>query len=334
MATTRSTRRKANKTAAQVVVVGSFNQDHVWQTARFPQPGETRLGRFSTGPGGKGFNQAVSAARQGAATLFVAAIGRDPLGDAAMALAKSERIDGRWQVVAGEPTGTAAILLDAQAQNMIVVAPGANAVLSPAQIEAQRADLEAAQVLLTQHEVHPAASLRAQSIARAAGVLCIHNPAPPLDGGGDALISGADVLTPNETEFAALIAARDGDSVDADALLALDDDALHALCRRLPTTTVVLTLGARGVFVSHADPAARNDSAAHYRLPAEDVRAVDTTGAGDAFNGGLAAWLALHPQRPFREAVQYANRVAGLAVESHGAALAVPRADEVRKRFG
>ena len=322
--------RRKSKPAAQVVVVGSFNQDHVWTTGRFPQPGETRMGRFTTGPGGKGFNQAIAAARQGAATLFIAAIGRDALGDAAMALATAEGIDGRWQVVAGEATGSAAILLDAQAQNMIIVAPGANAALSPAQVEAQRADIEGARVLVTQHEVHPAASLRAQSIARAAGLLCLHNPAPPLEG-GDALVAGADVLTPNETEFVALLAAR-GVIVEADAIAAVDAATLHAHCRRLGVPTVVLTLGAAGVFVSHADPAVRGESDAFYRVPAEQVRAVDTTGAGDAFSGALAAALAMSPQ-PFRSAVEAASRVAGLAVETHGAALGMPRAEDVRRRF-
>lgn len=326
--------RKARKSPVQVVVVGSFNQDHVWTSARFPQPGETRMGRFSTGPGGKGFNQAMAAVRQGAATLFVAAVGRDRLGEAAIALAQAEGIDGRFQQVAGEATGSAAILLDADAQNMIIVAPGANAALSPAQVEAQQEAIAGARVLLTQHEVHPAASQRAQAIARAAGLICIHNPAPPL-AGADRLLTGADIVTPNETEFAALLAARGvAVGIDPDTLSTLADDALHAHCRALGVPTVVLTLGVAGAFVSHADPAQRGDPEAYYRVAAESVRAVDTTGAGDAFNGALAAHLALNPGCALREAVQQANRVAGLAVETHGAALGMPRADEVRRRFG
>jgi ribokinase len=327
--------RKPRKPAAQVVVVGSFNHDHVWTTGRFPQPGETRMGRFASGPGGKGFNQAVAAARQGAATLFIGAIGRDALGEAAIALAASEGIDGRWQQVAGEATGSAAILLDGSAQNMIIVAPGANAALSPAQVEAQQDAIRAARVLLTQQEVHPAASLRAQAIARAAGLVCIHNPAPPLDRSADRLLDGADIVTPNESEFAALLAARGlAEGIDPAILATLADEVLHAHCRRLGVPTVVLTLGAAGAFISHADPALRGDAEPYYRVAAEAVRAVDTTGAGDAFNGALAAHLALDPGTALREAVQQATRVAGLAVETHGAALGMPRADEVRRRFG
>jgi ribokinase len=318
---------------SRVVVVGSFNQDHVWATERFPQPGETRLGRFSTGPGGKGFNQAVAAVRQGAATVFIAAIGADALGDAAVALALAEQIDGRWQSVPEQATGTAAILLDAAAQNMIIVAPGANLALSMEHVDQQRDAIESARVLLTQHEVSPAASLRAQALARAAGVLCLHNPAPPLAGAADALVAGADVLTPNETEFAALLEAR-GIMVDATTVATLDDELLHRHCRALGVATVVLTLGAAGVFVSHADPAVRDDADAFYRHPAERVHVVDTTGAGDAFNGALAAFLAMHAQARFRDAVRHAGQVAGLAVETHGAAMAMPDRNAVRRRFG
>jgi ribokinase len=326
-------RRKPSRPTAQVIVVGSFNQDHVWTAGRFPQPGETRMGRFTTGPGGKGFNQAVTAARQDAATLFIAAIGRDALGEAAVALAGEEGIDARWQRVAGEATGSAAILLDASGQNMIIVAPGANAALSPAQVEAQRADIETARVLLTQHEVHPAASLRAQALARAAGVLCLHNPAPAIDG-ADALVRGADLLTPNESEFAALLRARGIATLDPDAIAATADDVLHGYCRALEVAVVLLTLGRAGVFVSHADPARFGDTEPHYRVAAAEVRVVDTTAAGDAFNGGLAAFLARHPEAALRESVVHATRVAGLTVETHGAALAMPSAEGLRRRFG
>ncbi len=319
--------------APHVVIVGSFNQDHVWRSERFPQPGETRLGRFSAGPGGKGFNQAIACVRQGAATAFVGALGRDALGDAALALAGSEGLQAHCERVAGEATGTAAILLDGVGQNMIVVGPGANLALSLAHVETQRALIEGARVLVTQHEVALDATAAAMHIARAAGVTTLHNPAPVVAAGGADLLALADVLTPNESEFAALLAAR-GVAVDAHALAALADAELHALCRRLGVPTVVVTLGAAGVFVSHADGALRGDAAAHYRHAAEQVRVVDTTGAGDAFSGGLAAALAMAPAAPFAQAVRSAGRVAGLAVETAGAALAMPRAEAVRARFG
>lgn len=319
--------------APHVVIVGSFNQDHVWRSARFPQPGETRLGRFSCGPGGKGFNQAIACVRQGVATAFVGALGRDALGDSALALAESEGLRARCERVEGEATGTAAILLDGAGQNMIVVGPGANLALSAAYIEAQRALIEGARVLVTQHEVALDATAAALRIARAAGVTTLHNPAPVLAEGADDLLALADLLTPNESEFAALLAAR-GFAVDANALASLADAELHALGRRLGVPTVVVTLGAAGVFVSHADGALRGDAASHYRHAAESVRVVDTTGAGDAFSGALAAALAMAPEAPFAQAVRSAGRVAGLAVETAGAALAIPRAEAVRARFG
>jgi ribokinase len=315
-----------------VVVVGSFNVDQVFRVERFPHPGETCLGRFSSGPGGKGFNQAVSAVRQGAATAFIAAIGADALGEIAIELAGNERIDARWQRESATPTGTAAILLDAGAQNMIVVAPGANAALSVAHVEAQRALIEAAGVLLTQHEVDAEATAQAQRIARAAGVTCLHNPAPPRADCAQ-LVDAADILTPNETEFAALLAVR-GVMVDAATLALLPDAALHDHCRALGLPTVVLTLGEHGAFVSHADPQRFGDDAPCYRVAARTVEAVDSTGAGDAFNGALAAHLALQPHAPLRVAADHAAAVAALAVERPGAALAMPRADEVRARFG
>jgi ribokinase len=313
-----------------VVVVGSFNVDQVFRVERFPHPGETCLGRFSSGPGGKGFNQAVAAARQGAPTAFVAAIGTDALGEIAVELARNEGIDARWQRESTVPTGTAAILLDAGAQNMIVVAAGANGALSVAHVEAQRALIAGARVLVTQHEVAADANAHARGIARAAGALCLHNPAPPLLGVGE--LHDIDILTPNETEFAALLAGV-GVALDPQAVVSLADDEMHALCRRLAVPTVVLTLGAQGAFVSHADAPLRGDDAACYRVAAREVDAIDSTGAGDAFNGALAAHLALHPDAPLRVAADHAAAVAGLAVERVGAALAMPTVDEVRARF-
>lgn len=327
-----TSRKKAAAGGAEVVVVGSFNQDHIWCSAHFPQPGETRLGRFSGGPGGKGFNQSVAAARQGAKTCLIAAIGSDALGEGAQALAKNEGIDARWQLLSTESTGTAAILLDASGQNMIVVAPGANTSLSPAHVAAQADTIAAARVVVTQHEVHPAASRKAMELARAAGVTTVHNPAPVVEG-ADGLLALVDILTPNESEFAALV-QRCGESVVAEQLVQCSDVELHRLCRLLQVPTVVLTLGRHGAFVSHAEHDRRKDADLAYRIAAESVTVVDTTGAGDAFTGALAAMLARSPDTPFVHAVLQANRVAGLAVESAGAALAMPRADDVKRRFG
>ena len=270
---------------ADVVVVGSYNQDHVWRTPRFPAPGETRLGEFTSGPGGKGFNQAVSAARQGASVAFVGALGDDAIADFALALAAKEGIDARCEKRGDAASGTAAILVEHGGQNLIVVGPGANLLLSIAHLDSHANLIGTARVLVTQHEVNMAATRHALEIARASGTLTVHNPAPPLAGEDGSLLDRVDVLTPNESEFAHLL----GREIE---VAALDDAALHALCRELRGPTVVLTLGARGAFVSHDGDDLRGDDAPFYRVEAERVTPVDTTGAGDAFTGALAAALA------------------------------------------
>jgi ribokinase len=317
-----------------VVVVGSYNHDHVWRTPQFPLPGETRLGRFTSGPGGKGFNQAMAAARQGARTAFVAALGEDAIGEGALALGTREGIQMRVERHGDAATGTAAILVDDTGQNLIVVGPGANLRLTAGHVEAQANLIGTARVLITQHEVAPEATRRALELARASGTLTLHNPAPPLAADDGDLLDRIDILTPNESEFAHLLRRCAAVDVDPAGIAARSDEELHGLCRRLGAPTLVLTLGARGVFVSHAGDDARGDAAMHYRLAAEEVRARDTTGAGDAFNGALAAALCRLAGRPFAAAVRAANRAAGLSVEQDGAALAMPTLDAALARFG
>lgn len=317
---------------AQVVVVGSFNVDHVWTCASLPRPGETLAGTYASGPGGKGFNQAVAAARAGAATAFLCALGNDVGAQLARALAVADDIDLR-DAPSALPTGTAGIHVDASGRNSIVIGAGANASLSAEAIDAQAALVAGARVVLAQLESPSAAVLRALQLARAGGAATLLNPAPanaPCDAG---LLAAADVLTPNETEFCALLATHLGERVDPAAVPALDDAVLHALCRRLhPAGTVVVTLGASGAFVSHGGDV-RRDAQDCYRLAGERVRAVDTTGAGDAFNGALAAGLSLAPARAFSANVRFANRYAALSTELPGAALAMPRLADVAARF-
>ncbi|MFC4727674.1 ribokinase [Coralloluteibacterium thermophilus] len=316
--------------ARPVAVVGSFNQDFVWHVERFNAPGETQLGRFDTGPGGKGSNQAIACARLGAPTRFVAALGDDAIAAQARALFDAEGIDARIETHAQAMSGSAAILIDASAQNMIVVGAGANALLSSAHVEAERAAIESAAVLLTQHEVNPDATRRALEIAGAAGVLRIHNPAPTVVPAAAAPLDQVDVLTPNESEFADLLRAHAGLSLAADGLHALGDDDLHALCLRLPPPRIVLTLGARGAFVS--DAGTGDAPAGRLRVPARPVVARDTTGAGDAFNAGLA--VALAEGQPLDHAVHFATRVAALQVQREGAARGMPSRSEVEREWG
>jgi len=317
----------------RVTVVGSYNQDMVWRTARFPVPGETRMGTFTSGPGGKGFNQAIACVRQGVSTHFIGALGDDALARGMRELALAEGLALHCETHAELATGTAAILVEDSGQNLIVVGAGANAALSVAHIESQAAAIRASNVLLTQHEVNVEASLAAQRVARAAGALCLHNPAPPVDARDLQLVDGADLITPNESEFVQLLKLRGIQAPAAEALAWLDEDAFHALCRRLHRGSVAVTLGAQGAFVSHAPEQLRGDAKGRYRCPPERVDAIDTTGAGDAFSGALAAALARAPDAPFADSVRAAGRVAALSTERRGAALAIPRTAEVAQRF-
>jgi ribokinase len=319
---------------ANVVVIGSFNVDHVWNVATLPRPGETLSGEYRSGPGGKGFNQATAAARAGAATAFVCALGDDAGGQLARALATADGIDLRDQR-SEAPTGTAGIFVDAQGRNSIVIGPGANAALSPAFVAQQYDAIGAASVLLAQLETPADTVAAAFSIARDAGVPTVLNPAPADAIAPAALWTLATVVTPNETEFCAQLARHTGEQANPDTLAAQEDATLHRLCRRLlPHGSVVITLGASGCFVSHAGAHLRGDADHHYRIAAEAVTAIDTTGAGDAFNGALAAALARAPAAPFQHHVRYANRYAALSTERAGAAGAMPRDAEIHARFG
>lgn len=317
-----------------VVVVGSFNVDHVWTVATLPRPGETLSGHYHTGPGGKGFNQATAAARAGAATHFVCALGEDLGGQLARALAAADDIH-LHDLSCEAPTGTAGIYVDGDGRNSIVIGPGANAELSADFVDRHDDVFSAASVVLAQLESPVQAVEAALTQARRAGALALLNPAPADAAAPASLLALADVITPNETEFCSQLERHAGERLDADALSRQDDAVLHAACRRLlPHGSVVITLGAAGCFVSHAPGKLRNDAEPHYRAPAAAVDVIDTTGAGDAFNGALAASLAAHPDAAFVEHVRYAVRYAGLSTERPGAAASMPRDADVRARFG
>lgn len=315
----------------KVVVVGSFNVDHVWTTQTLPRAGETLSGEYATGPGGKGFNQAVAARRAGAETAFVCALGDDAGGQLARSLAAGDGIelcDERSEL----PTGTAGIYVDGEGRNSIVIGAGANSALSAGFVESRQDRIAAARVVLAQLESPTDAVLAAMRAARDAGALAMLNPAPANAAVSAELKASVDLLTPNETEFAALLVRHVGERIDADAVAALDQARLHALCRELaPNASVVVTLGASGCFVSHPADDTRGDEGAYYRIPAEPARAVDTTGAGDAFSGALAASLAGRSDSAFAQHVRFATRYAALSTERHGAALAMPRIEEMQK---
>jgi len=307
-----------------VVVVGSFNVDHVWRCEALPAPGATIAGRYSTGPGGKGFNQAVAAHRAGAVTTFLCALGDDAGGAMARGLAAQDGF-ALTAEASSEPTGTGGIYVDARGRNTIVIGPGANAALSSSFVQTQQPLLAGARVVLAQLETPVETIEAALAVAREAGVTTVLNAAPADAPSSIALLKLADVITPNETEFAALLARHVGERIDPDDVAALDGASLHALCRKLVGNgTVVVTLGAVGVFVSHAEDSLRGDSQPYYRVGAEHVQAIDTTGAGDAFNGALVASIAQAADAPFARHVRFANQFAGRSTEKEGAAVAMP----------
>ena len=309
---------------SHVVVVGSFNVDHVWNCSTLPRRGETLGGVYHTGPGGKGFNQAVACARSGARTTFVCALGDDAGGQQARDLAAGDAIELREQR-SPHPTGTAGIYVDDAGHNTIVIGAGANADLSAAFVTRQADTLAGARVLLAQLESPLGSVLEAMRLARAAGTTTMLNPAPANAECLRELLAAADILTPNETEFAALLERHTSTRVDSDAIAGSSDAQLHRLCRTLlPRGTVVITLGAQGAFVSHREDLLRGDDAPSYRVPADRVEPVDTTGAGDAFNGALAASMAGATTTAFAVHVRFATRYAGLSTEHTGAATAMP----------
>ena len=309
---------------SKVAVIGSFNVDHVWRCANLPRPGQTLSGSYASHAGGKGFNQAVAARRAGADTLFICALGSDAGGQLARALAAADGIDLRDQS-SEAPTGTAGIYVDAHGCNSIVIGPGANAALRAGFIDAHAHALAQATVALAQLESPNAAVARGLTLARAAGALCLLNPAPANAATTEELLALTDVLTPNESEFCALLARHRGMTLEPAALAQMGEAGLHALCRALhPHGSVVVTLGEAGCFVSHADAQPRGDAQTHYALPAERVDAVDTTGAGDAFNGALAASLALRARIPFAAHAAFANHYAARSILHHGAAASMP----------
>lgn len=267
------------ETSTDLVVVGSYNLDIGIDVARFPQPGETVLARGSfRSHGGKGSNQAVQASRCGARVGMLACVGDDAAGRGALALWRDESIDTSLVAVReGAATGAAYITIDAHAENQIVVAAGANALLSPDDIESARPAITASKGVLAQLEVSLDAIAAAFGIARHAGVTTVLNAAPASDGLPAALpvlLSLTDLLIVNETEAAQLSGKPVGDANTAAASL-IERVALG----------VIVTLGAKGVHL-------KMKGESGVSLSAPIVRAIDTTGAGDAFTGAFVArWI-------------------------------------------
>ncbi len=296
---------------AQVLVVGSLNMDLVVRAPRLPVPGETLSGRsFSTVPGGKGANQAVAAARLGAATAMVGCVGEDAFGRELRGVLEGDGVDCRGVRTVPGASGVALIVVDDGGRNGIVVVPGANGLLSPEDLDRHREVVAAARVVALQLETPLATVAHAARTARALGKAVVLNPAPaqPLPA---SLLECADFLVPNELEAAAL----SGLPVESVEGAARAGEHL----RRQGAGSVLVTLGERGVVAATAS------GTQHF--PARPVRAVDTTAAGDTFLGGLCA--ALVEGRPLPEAIGFAQAAAAISVTRPGAQPSIPYRREI-----
>ena len=299
---------------APVYVIGSLNTDLVVKTGQLPAPGQTVLGGdFFMNPGGKGGNQAGAAARLGASVALVARLGTDIFADAAMASLERDGLTcTHVSRDPDHPSGVALISIDAAGENQIVVAPGANAALSPADVEHACGELPAGALVLLQLEVPMESVQRTVAIATERHCRVILDPAPAPEGPlPRELLGGVYLLTPNETEAQRLTGLKvtDQDSAQAAAGALINAGATH----------VAVTLGAAGVCLAHQNQTTF--------IPAPQVTAVDSTAAGDCFNGAVAAGLA--QGLDLIASVEFGCRAAAVSVTRLGAQDAMPSAADV-----
>ncbi len=301
--------------ASSVVVVGALNVDAVVRAPRLPAPGETVVGpRVTWHGGGKGANAAVAASRAGARTQLIGAVGADDQGRSTLRELAAEGVDiGGVASLDDSPTGVALIVVDAQAENQIAVGLGANADLAPEYVgRAMERRLDTAGCVLVSTEITPGAVIAAVDAASRAGVPVILNPAPVIAAVARC-ISGATVITPNQSEADLLLELIGGSTGGS------REQRWNELAERA-AASVVVTLGAEGVaVVQPGEPLVV--------VPARSVNAVDTTGAGDTFNGVLAARVAAGDD--LREAVAFAVAAASLSVTRDGARGGMPTFDAI-----
>lgn len=304
---------------SDVVILGIFVADLAFEAPRLPVMGETILGQgFRMGPGGKGSNQAVAAAKAGAGVTFLTRLGDDQFGEIALKTWGEVGIDTSFAVRDAErPTGAAFIFISTETRdNAIIVESGAAGALSPADVDAARAAIEGARVFVTQLEQPIEAARRGLEIARGAGVATLFNPAPavPLP---DGFLALCDTVTPNESEAEAITGVK---------VHSLDEARSAAdRLRQMGAGAAIITLGEKGALY--------HDGTVSELVPAFNAGAVrDTTGAGDAFNGGFAT--ALSQGRAPLEAVRFACATASLSVTRLGTAPAMPSRQEIDALLG
>jgi ribokinase len=298
---------------AYVVVMGSYVADVAFRTEKLPAWGETYMGsEFKLGPGGKGSNQAVAAARAGAKVSFISKLGRDAFGDLARKTYREEGIDTTYLLETDSATGAAAIIIDAvKGENAIIVVPGACFELTPHEVEQARDLIGGAVIFVTQLELSLPTVEYGLKLAHSLGVPTILNPAPGCKL-PDSIFQYCDYITPNESEAEILTGIRVASLADAE----LAADALLARGVR----NAVITLGAQGALVKNAT--------IRQHVPACNAGAVvETTGAGDAFNGGFA--VALAENKDIVLAARFGCAVAGISVTRPGTAPSMPFRKEV-----
>ncbi len=298
----------------KIVVIGSSNTDMVITSAKMPLPGETVMGNeFDIIAGGKGANQAVAAARAGGDVTFIAKVGNDDFGKKAVDGYKKDNINTNTILVDdSKPSGVAVIIVDeTTGQNSIVVAPGSNANLGADEIRKFQPIISAADVLLVQLEIPLETVEMALKIAREKGVKTILNPAPAQKL-NDKLLRLVDIITPNETETQLL---TDIDLSDSSSM----ESAATLLLQKI-NETVLITMGNDGVYYVTKNKEGKT-------VPTTKVDAVDTTAAGDVFNGYLASGLA--DGMAIENAIELANRAAAISVTRKGAQPSIPKTDEI-----
>jgi ribokinase len=304
----------ADSDTKPVVVIGAMNVDLVAKAERFPRPGETITGdSFYRGFGGKGANQAVAAARMGAPVCFIGRVGDDAFGGEMIEHMNAQGVDtGHMKTVEDCASGIGMIFVNGEAQNEIIVVQGANDRLTPADVAEAEETIAGAGLVVVVFDLLLETVREAVLLARKHGVPTIVNPAPPPPKGADvSFLDGVDVLVPNETEAEALT----GISVEEPDFAKKASKGLGKIGAR----TSILTLGEDGSMLSVGDEI--------QHVPAYDVVPEDTTAAGDAFIGGLAAGYGRFSD--LRELVRFASAVAALAVTRKGAMSSLPTRSEV-----
>ncbi|XP_005102957.1 ribokinase [Aplysia californica] len=301
-----------------VVVVGSCNIDLISYATHLPKEGETITGtKFSTGFGGKGANQCVTAGKLGAKVAMVSKVGNDAFGQDYLKNLQDCNVNcGQVKVVDDVSTGVAAITVADNGSNCIIIVPGANDLLTVSDVEAAEDLIKSSKVLVCQNEIPSVISLAAMKSASNHKVKVIYNPAPAQKDFNPELFSLPDFFCPNETE-AELLTGCPVESID-DAMKACRDLTENHGCN-----SVIITMGKNGAVYQQrrgVDP---------LHIPVDAVAAVDTTGAGDSFIGSLAYFLATRPELPVPEMIKRASFIASVSVTKPGTQISYPRADEL-----